>query len=1219
VLRTGHILVGFFIVIIGITLSSTIPNAFGFDYSPMPIVNLKSLPPQNEFQDSNQNEILQDVWHTTIIRENKEKVEIYLLYSGGRDGELNAIFYFEDKTDDNFQENFYDPSDLFILDIITDADTENHFVVLVERFGKYCVQPITDDEYYYDFVNCSKGKVVKKETDNGWAAHVKIFTTVPRPSDDTQYYIKWIYVDARELNPQGYDQSLVDYWPKSFFFGTAESATEVTGEKLIVNSGKIEINDFLYTPNKFLTENLEANIFDCADNTVTVFSDLEQYPNNNDVAILSAVINSDVKNLNTVLTIYDENNSIMIQKETKLSSDNEAQFLIPLNDFSNGVYTAIVEYGINGPKGNIQFIVGPGEIKPSSDNICTLYLLYDANTLYIFAQIYDATGSISWDSFDLFVDKNGDGTIDLDNNDLRYFIDKQTFGGGKYDADGGWLYKQKNDKIGDARINKVTDGYEVYAKIPNVSENFRIAIEQTDYNFLETKKQRIPSNSFSTIPVSWADVDFSDKTAPALKAKKSIPDEIVATQDLNINLILIGNTWDNSLKNKIKSQLIKQYSPLVNSQLHLAGIQYNFNYNFVSASEQVSNELFALMKNEADEVLPFYGENAFENPWGIAYWIKNNHTEWVNENYKRFDIDYKLIDALLVEEFLYENLISPSSSFNKANDVNLIFISGDMDKIDFLHNYNLKTFDPSTKENHEAIGLMGYGGKYNFYFFDLYAVPWDPFSDFYSYFEEFPETEYTNLQDYTTDEKYVDLISNYVNNATTLIITPSYVYPPVYKTHYVIDLVLAVDKGSTGVGGTLLGHFINEEKVLAELQKAIPYATWDLKISVETFDSRELPSGLKTVLASIKKVPLFSEDFGPTIDILDSEVVTEQLVSWASTRSSSNFEDFTDITESTWVIPVLIVANTRGEPVYIDNYGTIGLAAAHPDDETQPCCVLGVTYDNAIWDDKVGVSDLVLHEVGHALGLMHPFMGVDDKMNFYSNNYFNWYGSVMGYSSPPDGCGYWYSYNVNEACGNADASFTKFEKDHLLRGVTSFLIKSAQNNIYRTLLELEKSGYDPNNLEPEIKNVIDNVKSDVNQAKNYIKKNELSAESGAIKFALAAAKESQKLAKDYKITFKTAEIKQVELHIPEWIKNTAGWWGTDAISENDFINAIQYLIKEKIIVIPNLAESGEATGQDIPEWVKNNARWWSAGAISDNDFVAGIQYLVENGIIRISS
>ena len=32
--------------------------------------------------------------------------------------------------------------------------------------------------------------------------------------------------------------------------------------------------------------------------------------------------------------------------------------------------------------------------------------------------------------------------------------------------------------------------------------------------------------------------------------------------------------------------------------------------------------------------------------------------------------------------------------------------------------------------------------------------------------------------------------------------------------------------------------------------------------------------------------------------------------------------------------------------------------------------------------------------------------------------------------------------------------------------------------------------------------------------------------------------------------------------VPEWVKNTAGWWATDAISETEFVNAIEFLIKD---------------------------------------------------------
>ena len=30
--------------------------------------------------------------------------------------------------------------------------------------------------------------------------------------------------------------------------------------------------------------------------------------------------------------------------------------------------------------------------------------------------------------------------------------------------------------------------------------------------------------------------------------------------------------------------------------------------------------------------------------------------------------------------------------------------------------------------------------------------------------------------------------------------------------------------------------------------------------------------------------------------------------------------------------------------------------------------------------------------------------------------------------------------------------------------------------------------------------------------------------------------------------------------VPDWVKNTAGWWATDAISETEFVNAIEFLV-----------------------------------------------------------
>ena len=45
-------------------------------------------------------------------------------------------------------------------------------------------------------------------------------------------------------------------------------------------------------------------------------------------------------------------------------------------------------------------------------------------------------------------------------------------------------------------------------------------------------------------------------------------------------------------------------------------------------------------------------------------------------------------------------------------------------------------------------------------------------------------------------------------------------------------------------------------------------------------------------------------------------------------------------------------------------------------------------------------------------------------------------------------------------------------------------------------------------------------------------------------------------------------------------------------------------------------ESSQESSEDIPEWVRNNAEWWSSGEITEDDFVNAIKYLVQHGIIR---
>lgn len=94
--------------------------------------------------------------------------------------------------------------------------------------------------------------------------------------------------------------------------------------------------------------------------------------------------------------------------------------------------------------------------------------------------------------------------------------------------------------------------------------------------------------------------------------------------------------------------------------------------------------------------------------------------------------------------------------------------------------------------------------------------------------------------------------------------------------------------------------------------------------------------------------------------------------------------------------------------------------------------------------------------------------------------------------------------------------------------------------------------------------------------------------------------------------------------IPPWIKNNAAWWSEGQISEAEFLAGIAYLISSGIITVPDDPApdggSGDAAGaqeEGVPEWVKNNAAWWADDLISDDDFLNGIQYLVRAGLITV--
>jgi len=90
------------------------------------------------------------------------------------------------------------------------------------------------------------------------------------------------------------------------------------------------------------------------------------------------------------------------------------------------------------------------------------------------------------------------------------------------------------------------------------------------------------------------------------------------------------------------------------------------------------------------------------------------------------------------------------------------------------------------------------------------------------------------------------------------------------------------------------------------------------------------------------------------------------------------------------------------------------------------------------------------------------------------------------------------------------------------------------------------------------------------------------------------------------------------ISIPDWIRNNALWWSEQQIDDNTFIQGIEYLINNNIIVIPQTQQESSES-QEIPDWIRNNAGWWADGSIDDSSFVQGLEFLIKQGILQIKN
>ncbi len=96
-----------------------------------------------------------------------------------------------------------------------------------------------------------------------------------------------------------------------------------------------------------------------------------------------------------------------------------------------------------------------------------------------------------------------------------------------------------------------------------------------------------------------------------------------------------------------------------------------------------------------------------------------------------------------------------------------------------------------------------------------------------------------------------------------------------------------------------------------------------------------------------------------------------------------------------------------------------------------------------------------------------------------------------------------------------------------------------------------------------------------------------------------------------------SKISPAEPIIEEKSKKIMGEWVEGTRTDSDFIDTLNFLREDFVILNINNPNNVKKSQENIPTWFKNNVSWWLEKKTSTNEFVNSIDFLLKNEILII--
>ena len=532
------------------------------------------------------------------------------------------------------------------------------------------------------------------------------------------------------------------------------------------------------------------------------------------------------------------------------------------------------------------------------------------------------------------------------------------------------------------------------------------------------------------LSVSTVAGQYSQSNSPgAVAASRVVP--------LTIKIVLVGfssTDLNPSYLTKGINSIQVKYQQILQGPIN-TGVLYNFTYQFVyenSGSGIVQS--FARYLNstgkEQDTVpgqlLSGLANPAFNNTGTRVNVVRNffyNATaaeNWLNSNETLFGpapvAGYTLFIANL-------NATNPSLSNLEYQAYQTRCPSSCVNPVPIrAHYYNRSVADPDLGLIQNRHYMTGWGGTQRTYFMDLSAGP--------SYWtNELPFQVAAGARGIDLSAPYgkiwvAEFLNDYVYGAVYNLFAADQLYPVTYAQKYNFQLFVIDNRtNAERAKGPNIRSTLNTALLQSQLQSLMPFATVAVNAKYANItDYKDLATVVANATTTVKDPAL-------RLPIVDARIVWN----WLSTYGQGHIARFINATHSIsqYDIPAFLFAfqgnytfafTLKEDIAQRDPSSSItGVALGDMALVDQSNSTLTFGYDPSTYPPQpgkgMGFTRAAIHELGHMMGLNHPF--IYDQTEDFTN-------SVMAY----------YPYAT---------SYSQFDRDTVLRGINDELLITAQN------------------------------------------------------------------------------------------------------------------------------------------------------------------------------